>query len=46
MQGGGVEDKILRGDIREMRAAPLSLMPEGLEQTMTPQDVADLLGVA
>jgi putative heme-binding domain-containing protein len=41
--GGGVEEKILRGDIKEIRASQLSLMPEGLEQGMTPQDVADLI---
>jgi putative heme-binding domain-containing protein len=43
VQGGGVEEKILRGDIKEIRASQLSLMPEGLEQGMTPQDGADLI---
>ncbi len=43
VQAGGVEEKVLRGDIKEIKAAALSLMPEGLEQAMNPQDVADLL---
>ena len=42
-QGGGLEEKILRSDIAEIRASNLSLMPEGLEQGMTPQDLADLI---
>jgi putative membrane-bound dehydrogenase-like protein len=43
VQGGGVEEKILRADIQEIRASPHSLMPEGLEQALTPQDLADLI---
>lgn len=43
VQGGGVRETILRGDIKEIRASALSLMPEGLEQAMTPQDLADLI---
>jgi len=43
VQGGGVQEKILRSDIAEIKASVLSLMPEGLEQAMTPQDVADLI---
>jgi putative membrane-bound dehydrogenase-like protein len=43
VQGGGVRETLLRGDIKELRASALSLMPEGLEQAMTPQDVADLI---
>jgi putative membrane-bound dehydrogenase-like protein len=43
VQAGGTKEQILRGDIREIRASRLSLMPEGLEQNMTPQDVADLI---
>jgi putative membrane-bound dehydrogenase-like protein len=42
-QGGGVEEKILRGDIEEIKAGNLSLMPEGLEQNMAPSDLADLI---
>jgi len=42
-QGGGVEEKILRGDIAEIKAGNVSLMPEGLEQNMAPSDLADLI---
>lgn len=43
VQPGGIRETILRPDIREIRATGLSLMPEGLEQGMTPQDMADLI---
>jgi putative heme-binding domain-containing protein len=43
VQGGGLRETILRSDIAGIRASALSLMPEGLEQAMTPQDVADLV---
>jgi putative heme-binding domain-containing protein len=43
VQGGGVEEKILRSDIVEKRASNLSLMPEGLEEGNTSQDFADLI---
>jgi putative membrane-bound dehydrogenase-like protein len=43
VQGGGVQETILRSDIQEIRASNLSLMPEGLEQALTPQDLADLI---
>ena len=43
VQGGGVVENILRGDVQEIRASPLSLMPEGLEQSLAPQDLADLV---
>ncbi len=43
VQGGGAQEKILRGDVAEMRASSVSLMPEGLELTMSPQDIADLI---
>lgn len=43
IQGGGVQEKILRSDIASMRASGLSLMPEGLEQAIPSQDMADLL---
>jgi putative membrane-bound dehydrogenase-like protein len=39
----GVEEIIPRDRIRELRATTLSLMPEGLEKTMSVQDLADLL---
>ncbi len=43
IQGGGAVEKLLRSDIQEIRASQLSLMPEGLEQSMAPQDLADLI---
>lgn len=39
----GLEQAILRKDIDEMSASPISMMPEDLEKLVTPQDVADLL---
>ena len=43
VQSGGTHENILRGDIEEIRALGLSLMPEGLEQNMSPQDLANLI---
>jgi putative membrane-bound dehydrogenase-like protein len=43
VQGGGIEENILRHDITQIRASGLSLMPEGLEQAMSPQDLADVI---
>jgi putative heme-binding domain-containing protein len=40
---GGLRETIVRRDIKEIRATGISLMPDGLEQAMTPQDVADLI---
>ena len=40
---GGVESSFPRVQIRQLRAAGRSLMPEGLEQGMTAQDLSDLL---
>jgi putative membrane-bound dehydrogenase-like protein len=40
----GAADTILRRDIEDMKVLSTSLMPEGLEKEMKPQDVADLLG--
>jgi putative heme-binding domain-containing protein len=42
-QPGGTQETILRSDIQEIRASGVSLMPEGLEQTLIPQDLADLI---
>jgi putative heme-binding domain-containing protein len=39
----GSEDTVLRSEIEELRASGQSLMPEGLEHTLSVQDVADLL---
>ena len=40
---GGSEQAILRPDIATISASGKSLMPEGLEAAMKPQDVADVL---
>ncbi len=39
----GVEETILRRAIDQMEASSISMMPEGLEKEVTPQDLADLL---
>ena len=41
-QGGG-EETILRQTIAKMSSSGLSLMPEGLEANIAPQDFADLI---
>lgn len=40
---GGVKENLLRSDLATLRASPLSLMPEGLEAVLQPQDIADLI---
>ncbi len=40
----GETDIILRSQITSIRTSPLSLMPDGLEEGLTPEDVANLLG--
>jgi putative membrane-bound dehydrogenase-like protein len=40
---GGAEETILRSDLKEMVSSKLSLMPEGFEQALKPQDLADLI---
>ena len=42
-QQGGKEAVIARSEIDELRSSGQSLMPEGLERTIPPQDMADLL---
>ncbi|HVU87451.1 MAG TPA: PVC-type heme-binding CxxCH protein [Pirellulales bacterium] len=42
-RGEGADDVVLRADIEELQASGKSLMPEGLEQRLTSQDVADVL---
>lgn len=39
----GVEDVIPRGEVEALRPTGRSLMPDGLEQVLSPQDVADLI---
>ena len=40
---GGHEETLLRVEIRELTSSGISLMPEGFEKTMKPQDLADLI---
>ena len=42
-QAYGKEDVIPRANIRKMQSQSQSLMPEGLEAGLTPQELADLL---
>ena len=42
-RAGGAEETILRRDIEEMAGTNRSLMPEGLEQSVSVRDMADLL---
>ncbi|HYT59053.1 MAG TPA: c-type cytochrome, partial [Haliangiales bacterium] len=40
---GGTDETILRSDIDELTSSRLSLMPEGFEKALKPQDMADLI---
>jgi putative heme-binding domain-containing protein len=40
---GGVEETILRGNLKDISSSALSLMPEGLEAALPPQAMADLI---
>jgi putative heme-binding domain-containing protein len=40
---GGGKETILRADVKSKKQTPSSLMPEGLEAGLTPQDLADLI---
>ena len=42
-QPGGLEETVLRSDIKALTALPGSLMPPGLDAAMQPQDLADLV---
>ncbi len=42
-QPGGVDETVLRGDLKSLTALPGSLMPTGLDAAMSPQDLGDLL---
>src|SRR5205085_2188515 len=43
VSGGGLSTTVPRADVVDIRASGLSLMPEGLEEAIPPQDMADLL---
>ena len=40
---GGVDHAILRSDIASLEPLKLSLMPNGFESALKPQDLADLI---
>jgi putative membrane-bound dehydrogenase-like protein len=42
-RAGGASETILRADIDELASTGKSLMPEGLENQVTPQEMADLI---
>nr|WP_161501168.1 neutral/alkaline non-lysosomal ceramidase N-terminal domain-containing protein [Rhodopirellula sp. SM50] len=41
----GKRETILRSEIEELRASGKSLMPDGLEKELSPQDIADLIAL-
>ena len=41
--GNSLEQTILRVDLEKLEISKVSLMPEGLEQAIPPQDMADLI---
>ena len=43
VSASGTQETILRGDIASLASSRLSLMPEGFEQLLKPQDIADLI---
>ena len=43
LASGGVQHTVLRGEIDTLQASTQSVMPEGLEQDLTPQDLADVI---
>ena len=40
---GGGEDTVLRSDLKELKSSGLSLMPDGFENVLNPQALADLI---
>lgn len=46
VSGGGQTTTVSRNDVVDIRASNLSLMPEGLEAAISPQDMADLIAYA
>ncbi len=43
VQGGGIEHALFRNDVTNIVASALSLMPEGLEQGITPAEMSNLI---
>jgi putative membrane-bound dehydrogenase-like protein len=46
VSGSGVTETVPRSQVRDIRASSLSLMPEGLEQAISPAEMADLIAFA
>lgn len=42
-RGEGVEDVVLRDDLESLTSTRQSLMPDGLEEQIDPQQMADLV---
>lgn len=40
---GGSEETVLRSDVQSLTGAPTSLMPDGFEKILRPEDVADMI---
>ena len=38
-----MEEAFPRANLRSLTASPLSLMPDGFEESLKPQDLADLI---
>ncbi len=43
LQPGGGRDRFARSEVERIEVSPRSLMPEGLEEGLPPQDLADLM---
>jgi putative membrane-bound dehydrogenase-like protein len=43
LSGNGLRETVKRSEIRALKSTGLSLMPDGLEQALTPQGLADLI---
>jgi putative heme-binding domain-containing protein len=43
LQANAITETVRRVDIKEMKSSKLSMMPEGLEQGLSTQDLADLI---
>jgi putative heme-binding domain-containing protein len=43
LQGGGLREAVARSAVRKVAASGLSMMPEGLEEGLQPQELADVI---
>ena len=39
----GIEQNVVRSEVKSLKSTGMSLMPEGLEAALTPQQVADVM---